>query len=270
VIQAGLRSVSQRSELYAEEGRLRDRMGQYADAESAFQTSLRANPNNQSARQLYARFLLDRGDSGTAEQLLEDGLRLNSDDLRLRHLLAVAMATAGKHSELVIQQFRLAVNSLILHWSAQFDLGVYLYTIGREREAKEVFDELSRIDLDTYEKRRIRVLPAFTKGLDLERVGRIVTLRDWYGFVRIHGHPVDVYLDRYHVSAQLDARLAEGIQIRFRVGFTLSGPTARDVRAESANDETPDRGHHLVTAGGAPPAATAQENSTDKSVTATP
>src|SRR6266545_4824640 len=55
-----------------------------------------------------------------------------------------------------------------------------------------------------------RALPAFAPHIDLQRLGTIVSLRDAYGFLRVEGHPFEVYLDRYHVTPQLDARLVEG------------------------------------------------------------
>ncbi len=204
-------------------------MDEYQDAESAFRSALRLSATNIPARHLFARFLIDRERPKEAIEILEAGLDYDSEDLRLRHTLAIAFAADDRNAELVVGQFRLATQSLIHHWPATFDLAVYLYLQGREREAKELFQELSELELDRWETLRPRALPAFAPHIDLQRLGTIVSLRDAYGFLRVEGHPFEVYLDRYHVTPQLDARLVEGQKLKFRLAFNLRGPTARDV-----------------------------------------
>jgi tetratricopeptide (TPR) repeat protein len=233
VLLKGIRSTSDKSSLYAGEGRLRDRMGEFADADSAFRMALREGPLNGAARHLYARFLIDRQRPEDAVTVLEQGLDWDSEDRRLRHSLAVAYALTGRSMEQVLNQFRLASTSLIIHWPAAFDMAVYLYLQGREQEASAVFRDLKELELDQWDKRRIRPIPAFPGGEDLHRQGRVVQIRDTFGFIEIPGHPEWVYIDRYWVSPTLDPQLKIGKIVDFQVVFNLMGPVARTIDSVS-------------------------------------
>jgi tetratricopeptide (TPR) repeat protein len=190
---------------------------------------LRANPGNASARNLYARFLVSRGNAARAIEILEAGVQFDTDDRRLRHQLANALALEGRPADEVIAQFRLSVQSLTHHWLNAFDLAVYLYLMGREDEARSVFEDLRALDLDVREKRRMRANPLFADRFDLQREGTLVNLRDTYGFIRLRGSSLDVYLDRYHVGPDVDSRLEQGITVGFRLRFSLHGPLATSV-----------------------------------------
>jgi tetratricopeptide (TPR) repeat protein len=229
VLRQGSRETSDKSALLATAGGLYDAMGEFQDADTAFVAALRANPGNASARNLYARFLVSRGNAARAIEILEAGVQFDTDDRRLRHQLANALALEGRPADEVIAQFRLSVQSLTHHWLNAFDLAVYLYLMGREDEARSVFEDLRALDLDVREKRRMRANPLFADRFDLQREGTLVNLRDTYGFIRLRGSSLDVYLDRYHVGPDVDSRLEQGITVGFRLRFSLHGPLATSV-----------------------------------------
>ncbi|MDP2675313.1 MAG: SIR2 family protein [Dehalococcoidia bacterium] len=226
VLMDGIRNARDRSSLYACSAQLLAKVGEYEDAEQSFRSSLNSRPDNTAARHLFARFLIDRDRSAEAIEVLENGIQYDGDDRRLRHSLAVALALAGKPREEVVAQFRLAVHTVPRHWSAAFDLAVYLYLVGAEAEAREIFDDLRDVELDRWETMRVRV--AFTKEAPA-REGRIVTLHESYGFIQVDGHALDVYLDCYRLDPDVSAQLAVGRRVRFAVGFNLLGPVARGV-----------------------------------------
>ena len=235
VLEEGEQSTYEPSTMAAEKGRVYDDLGQLEDADTAFRKALTDNPSNGSARYGYGRFLLRQERTTELITILQEGLDIDSDDMKLRHLKGIALACVDAPRDAVVTELKAAAGPNMRNWQAGLDLAVYLYIKGQELQADEVFSSLKELELEDREKRRLRRLPQFCDLTTMSGNGRITTLMDTYGFIGRADHPLDVYLNRYSIDAMVDAELNYGSQVTFDIRFSLFGPVARSVRLAGAN-----------------------------------
>ena len=235
VLEDGEQLTYDPSAISAEKGRVYDDLGQLDDADAAFRKALTDNPSNGSARYGYGRFLLRRDRTRELITILQEGLDIDSDDMRLRHLKGIALACVDAPRDAVIAELRAAAGANLRNWQAGFDLAVYFYIKGEEIQADGLFSSLKELELEDREKRRARPLPQFCDLTSLRGRGRITTLRDTYGFIKRADHPLDVYLNRYFIDKFVDAELNFGSQVDFDIRLSLHGPIATSVRLAGAN-----------------------------------
>ena len=230
VLEDGEQLAHEPSTMTAEKGRVYDELGRLEDADIAFQKALADNPANGSARYAYGRFLLRRQRTREVITTLQEGLDIDSDDAKLRHLKGIALACVEAPRDAVVVELRAAAGANLRNWQAGFDLAAYLYTKGEEIQAQELFSSLKELELDDREKRRPRSLPPFCDRAALKGRGRITTLMDTYGFINRADHPLDVYLNRYFVDTLVDPELNYGSQVDFEIRLSLHGPLATSVQ----------------------------------------
>ena len=235
VLEDGEQLTYETSTIAAEKGRVYDELGQLEDADTAFRKALSDNPSNRSARYGYGRFLLRQERTTELITILQEGLDIDSDDMRLRHLKGIALACVDAPRDAVLTELRAAAGPSMRNWQAGFDLAVYLYIKGQEIQADDVFSSLKELELEDREKRRPRTLPQFCDLAAMSGSGRITTLRDTYGFISRADHPLDVYLNRYFIDKMVDAELNNGSQVAFDIRLSLIGPLATSVRLMGAN-----------------------------------
>ena len=235
VLEDGEQLTYEPSTMTAEKGRVYDELGQLEDADTAFQKALTDNPSNGSARYAYGRFLLRQGRTRELITILQEGLDIDSDDMKLRHLKGIALACVDAPRDAVVAELRAAAGANMRNWQAGFDLAAYLYTKGEEIQADELFSLLKALDLEDREKRRPRPLPPFCDRTALKGRGRITALRDTYGFISRADHPLNVYLNRYFVDKLVDPELNYGSQVDFDIRLSLHGPLAASVRLAGGN-----------------------------------
>ena len=235
VLEEGEQLTYEPSIMAAEKGRVYDELGQLEDADTAFRKALTDNPSNGSARYGYGRFLLRQERTTELITILQEGLDIDSDDIKLRHLKGIALACVDAPRDTVMTELRAAAGPNMRNWQAGFDLAVYLYIKGQEIQADDVFSSLKELELEDREKRRPRTLPQFCDRTTMSGSGRITTLRDTYGFINRADHPLDVYLNRYFIDKMVDAELNYGSQVAFDIRLSLHGPLATSVRLTSAN-----------------------------------
>ena len=235
VLEEGEQLTYEPSTIAAEKGRVYDELGQLEDADTAFRKALTDNPSNGSARYGYGRFLLRQERNTELITILQEGLDIDSDDMKLRHLKGIALACVDAPRDAVVTELRASAGPNMRNWQAGFDLAVYLYVKGEEIQADDVFSSLKELELEDREKRRPRTLPQFCDLTTMGGSGRITTLRDTYGFIKRADHPLDVYLNRYFIDKMVDAELNYGSQVAFDIRLSLLGPVAMSVRLTGAN-----------------------------------
>ena len=235
LLEQGEQLTYEPSTIAAEKARVYDELGHLEDADTAFRKALTVNPSNSSARYWYARFLLRQDRTTEVITILQEGLGIDSDDMKLRHLKGIALACVGAPREAVTTELRAAAGPNMRNWYAGFDLAAYLYTKGEESQSDEVFSSLKRLELGDREKRRPRRLPQFCDLTTMSGMGRINILRDTYGFIKRADHPLDVYLNRYYIDELVDAELNPGSQVSFVIRLSLYGPVATSVQLAGGN-----------------------------------
>ena len=167
--------------------------------------------------------------------ILQEGLDVDPDDVKLRHLKGITLACVDAPHDAVMSELKAAAGPNMRNWQAGFDFAVYLYIKGQESQADDVFSSLKELELEEREKRRPRRPAQFCDLTTLTGSGRITTLRDTYGFITRADHPLDVYLNRYFIDAMVDAELNYGSRVTFDIRFSLLGPVATAVRLTGAN-----------------------------------
>ncbi len=235
VLEDGERLTYEPSTLTAEKGRVYDELGQLHDADTAFRKALTDSPSNASARYGYGRFLLRQERTREVITVLQEGLDIDSEDMKLRHLKGIALACVDAPRDAVVTELRAAAGPNMRNWQAGFDLAVYFYIKGEEIQADGLFSTLKELELEYREKRRPRPLPPFCDRSSMKGIGRISSLRDTYGFIKRAEHPLDVYLNRYFIDRMVDAELNYGSQVNFNIRISLLGPVATSVRLASDN-----------------------------------
>ena len=229
VLADGIDQVEDKSGLIAAEAGIHERLGEIEDADQDFREALRIEPRNSHARILYARYLQRSGHFDASRKQLESGLELDKDDRRLRQAYGEVLAALNRPQSEVEAQYRLAMGHQYQNWNAAYEFAVYLFSTSREDEADGIFRTLGERGFDQRELRRTRRQPLFWKGVDRD-TGRVVLLRDTFGFIRRPTHSLDIYFSRYRIDDEVDADLSEGVAVDFEIGFTLLGPMATRIR----------------------------------------
>ena len=235
VLEKGEQSAYEPSTLVAEQGRIYDELGRLDDADTAFQKALTENPSNGTARNGYGRFLLRQNRTRELLTNLQEGLDIDPDDTRLRHLKGIALACEDASPEAVTSELKAAAGPNMRNWRAGLDLAVYLYIKGQESQANDVFSLLKELELEEREKRRPRRPAQFCDKSALSGIGRINTLTDSFGFISRADHPLGVYLNRNFIDAMVDTELNHGSRVTFELRFSLFGPVATSVRLAGAS-----------------------------------
>jgi tetratricopeptide (TPR) repeat protein len=169
------------------------RQGEMDQAKSVLRVSLGGNPGEKRLHYLFAKVLLETGDS---------------DDEVLYHLRRSFVAGDKNHD-------------------AQLLYARQLYITGSIAESKQVFTVLAKTHISTDIKDRILYPLAQTFS------GKVVRIEAVYCFIARDGLGDWVFASRPSVGEDLWSALKWGLRVSFKLGFTFKGTSAYEIRAVS-------------------------------------
>jgi Flp pilus assembly protein TadD/cold shock CspA family protein len=162
-----------------------------------------------------------------AKSVLEKGLDANPNDHRLRYLLAKLLldTNSGSPQELeyhLARSFTQGDNN----YDAQLLYGRQLYINGNREEGKRIFERLAKARVPSH----VKTAPLYP--LSSASRGRIIRLEATYGFIAVDGSGDWLHVHQVNVGEPTWEDLTRGMRVRFRIAFTMNGPTAIEVKTD--------------------------------------
>lgn len=226
----GLREARNKQSLWIASADVSKWLGNHPDAVGALVEAVRAAPENSIARQLLGRVYFEAERFEEAKEVLRPLIEAGTDEYRSVLLYArVLYASGASPGECVAV---LNLGELYGMRDSRFVAfyGGMLFLSGEFAQAKAVFEKGRRRGFSASEADRVELRPLNAAGDPLLLVGKVVSVRPGYCFVRSEQYPDDWFVPGFRLGA-LDAR--EGLEVRFSPGFTARGPIATQIEEKS-------------------------------------
>jgi Flp pilus assembly protein TadD/cold shock CspA family protein len=194
---------------------------------SSLKKAFSANPRSSYLAARLAKDHIRKSAFGDAKDVLEKGLEANPNDHRLRYLLAKLLldTNSGTPQELeyhLARSFTQGDNN----YDAQLLYGRQLYVNGNREESKKLFDRLAKAHVPSH----VKNAPLYP--LTSVSRGRIIRLEATYGFIAVDGSGEWLHVHQVSVSELTWEDLTRGVRVKFRIAFTMLGPTAIEVKID--------------------------------------
>ena len=179
-----------------------------------------------------ARRLERAGEPEEAKKVLRMALEKNSESQRIHLAIARLLMEYGdqEEKERVLDHLGASFIQGDSNYDAQFWYARELFLRGRE-DARKQFDFLKRIAVPSSVRRRLRGILRNSEGKPLRVEGRVVSMEEGFLFVRPDRFQWDVFSHMNDNDDKTWAQLGVGMRVSFELGFTMSGPGARAIRA---------------------------------------
>jgi len=196
----------------------------------ALKRAFEANKRDSYVVSRYSRLLEARGHITEARAVLEEALRSSPSSKELNFRLAELLRSSGdREPEVLLRLYRRAFTDGDTNLEAQFWYARFADEFGDDAasdRAAAVFRSLREASISANEKRRIR---DYFGDAESRLRGAVASLRDDYGFVNSSSVRRRVFAHA-RLSQQVWSSLAPGRVVDFRVGYSLAGPVALDIR----------------------------------------
>ena len=225
----GLQKFPDDSYLLSSEAELATLLKDSTRAIAAMRSAFQANPRNGVIAVRLAKSLENQGEVAEARNTLEAGLDGNPGDKRLHYAFAkFLMRHMPQGMEQIEYHLERAFAPGDRNYDAQLLYARQLYVRGEVGAAKERFRalEAARVGLEVRDKIR--------HPMDGWYGGRLARLEATYCFAARDGLADWVFAHRSQVKAGVWRRLEVGCRVQFRIGFTMKGPVACELKLENA------------------------------------
>ena len=231
-IEEGLQRFPDAPYLLEAEAQLGQLMTDDERSAKALRKAFETNPQNAFITIRLAKLLIDVGELDSATEVYNRALSSGSVDKRVHFNYAkLLLGQESVNGEGVEYHLRRAFTEGDRNTEAQFWHARQLYVNGKVDEARQQFLKLRELALDPALKRRIRG-NIQEDGSNKVFTGRIIKLEASYGILARDGTGDRVFVHISNVNEDTWPLLSTNTRLRFRLGFTFSGPTAFDVMPE--------------------------------------
>jgi len=224
-LSVGLQRFPEDSYLLDAESRFASLMSESERALNALVRAFKANRRNAWFAIRISRVFQHRDDITRAAEVLKEALEANANNLQLHYAYAKLMLETGRSEgdELryhLQRSFSPGDNNI----DAQILYGRQLYRAGGWDEAKGIFAQLSQVKMSPESRNRRRY------PLEGEFYGSVVRQEVTYCFIQRDGIGERVFVFNGDMDADVLNCLRRDSRVAFRIGFTMRGPRAFDVR----------------------------------------
>lgn len=206
-----------------------DSLGDTPSAINTLKEALKLDPAESRLRALLIKLLIKENNLDEALELGFEGLRLAPTAWRIQLLVArlakakkLPLATVEGHYQAAIRQNRGDVAIAV-------ELGAYLFMQGETTKAGQVFERNREIDLNGYERSRIRLYCEDEHGKRQRFSGKVSSVKGYNGMLLTIPVNLEVFFWR---DNSLLADLKPGDTVSFAIGFNSYGPIARSIQRE--------------------------------------
>lgn len=230
-LQVGLQRFPDSARLHALEADFRDMLAQSGRAEAALRRAFELNVRQEFIAVRLARHLTKSGQKEDAVAILQKCIE-GRPAAKFAHLeLAKMMLDEGTYNrETVIGHLRRSTSSGDANYFAQYLLAEQYMLDDNEEEAAKLFERLDTSAISNKEKRKTRSLWKDQNGQPKLFSGTVESVKGNFCFINtqitkraIFSH----YSDSNPASWQL---LRPGKNVSFRIGFTMRGIVAHDIK----------------------------------------
>jgi Flp pilus assembly protein TadD/cold shock CspA family protein len=194
-------------------------------ATASLEKAFNKNPRNTYVALALARVHRKKQDWASARAVLEKALEANATDRRLHYLIAKVLWESNHFTpdELLYHSLR-SYTPGDTNYDGQLLHARQVYVIEGYREARKMFVGLANARVSPQARREVSYpLPHTSKG-------DVVQIEATYCFIRCDSTGEMIYAHETNVDGQEWPSVMYGTRVEFRIGFTMRGPTACDVR----------------------------------------
>jgi tetratricopeptide (TPR) repeat protein len=192
---------------------------------SALEKAFEANHRNSWFAIRLSRAYQMQDNIGRAKDVLKKGLDANNNSHELHYYYAkLLLSTEQSNSEEIRYHLRRSFSTGDANYDAQILYARELYLSGQLDESKVIFDSLHHVRLSPDNINQIRY------PLEKESQGYIAKIETTYCFILRDGVADWIFAHRNNVDQELWDNLARDSRVKFKIGFTMKGPSAFDVR----------------------------------------
>jgi len=196
-------------------------------AKQALHRAFRANPRQVSFATRLSKVYRDEGDIAAEREILEAALATTPGDTQLNYEYSLLRMRIGDADDgLLLYYLKRAFQPGDQNYDAQLLYARQLYVLERTAESRDLFRRISRARVGPDLLHRIRY------PLAEHSCGVVARVEATYCFIARDGMGDWVYAHSNDISDDIWSHVQVGLRVRFRVGFTLKGPTALDVALE--------------------------------------
>ncbi|MGA9047543.1 MAG: SIR2 family protein [Dehalococcoidia bacterium] len=168
------------------------------EAIDVYKIGIKSDPDNKNLNYQYARLLIDQPDS---------------DNQELEYLLRRSFTEGDRN------------------YDAQFWYARQLYINSKYSDSRERFNKLRNCAMDPITKRRVRGI-IISNNIPVSYRGRITKLESSYCYITRDEIGDSIYVDRKHLTKEMQDKLSYNMRVKFTLGFTFYGAAAAKIESE--------------------------------------
>lgn len=206
--------------------RLAGLLENHPKALAILEAAFRHNQQNTFIAIRLARQHSKRKDAVAAISVLRKALALNSNNKDVHYVLAQELRYENEYANQaeIGQHIRKSFSEGDNRYDARFFFARHQYVFGDRSIARKEFAALAKIPLAPNELNEVRGLIRDAKGEPITYLGRVITKRDAFCFVRCDDLADDLFIPALEFDRPKWNATRIGATVSFKVGFSLRGP----------------------------------------------
>jgi tetratricopeptide (TPR) repeat protein len=234
VLDRGLGRFSDDTSLLSLQEEYETTLGRAPKAEALLKKTFNTNPRQDWVAVRLARMHLARSDTQGAIDVLKECLTANANSRFANFELAKTLIDDRSDDlDAILHYLRHSFVQGDENHSPQFWYARQLFLMGRTDEAEAYFAHIFRLNVRPSYRNTIRGLVLDGAGEPVWYDGRVEVKEDTYAFVRCTRLPKDIYAPAGSMNSENWERLRRADSVQVKLGFTLRGPCAAEIREVS-------------------------------------
>lgn len=233
-LQVGLQRFPDSEHLHALEAKFHDLLSKSDRAEAALIRAFDLNVRQEFIAVRLARHLSSSGKADDARTILQKCVEAKPG-AKFAHLeIAKMMLDQDEYDrDIVIGHLRRSTTSGDANYFAQYLLAVQYMLDDKEEDAAKLWETLSRTPISNNEKRKTRGLWKDEKGAIRVFSGSVDSVKGNFCFLKTVGISRGIFSHYSDSDSDNWQQLRPGKNVSFRIGFTMRGIVALDIKVES-------------------------------------
>lgn len=232
-LRQGLQKFPNEPYLLNEEATLSATLRNAERALKALGKAFEKNPKSELVARRYARVLTAKGEHGQAVGVLRRAIEHSPGSFALNFDIAQAIRASEpdadtSKSDLLLYYFQRSFSKGDRNYEAQFWYARQLCIVGKQAQARQIFETLRHAPVAYEQKRKVRGLLRSADRSLRTIYGVVYKVAQSYGFIRADLASIETYFDFSKETEILEA-VQKDDRVSFNLGFSLFGACAENV-----------------------------------------
>ena len=225
LLENALEQTSENSAIAGELGMMQNILGEFDQAYETVEESMKRHPNDSRIRELMIQ-LASKDKPEYALSIAEAGAKLDTSNWRFQRHIARLSYRLDHSADKIIGHYAAAFRFRKRDPKVLAEYGGFLIKVGKFDKASELFAEGRNLPIPSKERKTIQEIWRDSSGNPIEFNGEVKTIKGALGFVI--AIPENFTAVFWRTSA-FHSSLVQHQRVKFRVGFSASGPAATKI-----------------------------------------